>query len=180
MTRNVDQRIVFDHQIAGRNGFQLQRYIRNDAQHGDDGHHTSKGGALAVARSDEVGDGGDAVHLADADDLAQHEPAERCNQRRSDVGRQKSRTAGGRASHAAVKGPGRAVDGQGEGVNVRIADEALADLRMPVANIGNCEQQADIAEGKKQNGFGCQHAPLKIRGFFDGDPQRIAFSRVAA
>ena len=165
MTRNVDQRIVFDHQIAGRNGLQLQRNVRNDAQHGDDGHDTSQSGALAVAGGDEIGDGGDAMHLADADDLAQHEPAERCDQRRSDVGRQKSHTAGGRASHAAVKGPGRTVDGQGKGVNVRIADEALPDLRVPVADIGNGEQQADVAEGKKQNGFGCQHAPLKVRGY---------------
>jgi hypothetical protein len=51
---------------------------------------------------------------------------------------------------------------------------------MPVADIGNGEQKADVAEGKKQNGFGCQHAPLKIRRSSDGDPQWIVFFRAAA
>jgi len=128
-----------DH-VAGGNGLQLQRDIGNDTQNGNDGDGTGQGSALAVAGSDQVGDGGDAMHLADAQDFAQQKQPQRHDQGRSDIGGQKPQPRAGRPPDTAVKSPGRAIHRQRQRINVRIADDALADLSMAVADVGNREQ----------------------------------------
>jgi hypothetical protein len=104
--RRHDHRRILQHQReAVRHRLQLERDVGNDADHGDHGHHAAEQRALAVARGDEVGERGDAVLLADAKDLAHHDPPQRDHQRRADVDGQESNAVLRGAPYAAVEGP---------------------------------------------------------------------------
>ncbi len=87
LARHDQLGILQQHVEAGRDRLQLQRDVGHDADHRDDAHQPAQKRGLAVARGDEVGDRGDAVGLADADDLAQHEPAEQEHESRPEVDR---------------------------------------------------------------------------------------------
>jgi hypothetical protein len=157
ITRHDDERVLVDDEIAHRNGFELERDVGNDAQHGDNRHQACDGGAFAVARGDKIGDGGDAVGFADADDLADHQHPQGKHQGRPDIGRQEPGAAGCRPPHAAVEGPGGAIDRQGKGVNIGVADQASAPGGALVREMGDGEQQCHVPEGQQQDGFGCKH-----------------------
>jgi hypothetical protein len=64
-----------------------------------------EGVTLAVAGGDEVGDRGDAVRLADADDLEHQKPPQRGHQRGAQIDRQEADAARGGAPDAAVERP---------------------------------------------------------------------------
>src|SRR3546814_11904894 len=100
-----------------------------------------------VCSSDLVGDRGDTVGLADADDLADHEPPHQEYQCRTEVDRQKVDAAGGGAAHRSVESPGGAVDGDGEGIDPRAADDAAPAVGPLVGQVGDGEEQAAIGEG---------------------------------
>jgi hypothetical protein len=72
--RHADLRILQKDRVAGGDRLQLQRDVGQDADHRDHRHQTAQQRALAVAGSDEVGERGDPARLADADDLAHHQP----------------------------------------------------------------------------------------------------------
>ena len=80
------------------------------------------------------------MHLADADNLAQDQPTERGNQRRADVGRQKSQSGCRCQADAAVKCPGRAIDSQGERIDLRIAYKAETDFSLKVPTVCDGKQ----------------------------------------
>ena len=82
--------------------------------------------ALAVARGDEVGERGDAVDLADADDLAQTNHHSTAISVGPEVDRQEADAVGGGAAHAAVEGPGRGIDRERQRVDVRVGDDRAA------------------------------------------------------
>ena len=65
---------------AGGDRFQLQCDVGRGPDHRDQGYQNGKAGALAVAGRNQVGDGGDPVHMADPDQFAQQEPPEDENQ----------------------------------------------------------------------------------------------------
>ena len=69
LRRHHDFRIAEQHREAHGDRFELQRDIRKNPDHRDDCHQAAEIGALAIARRDEIGDRGDAVDLADANDL---------------------------------------------------------------------------------------------------------------
>ena len=124
-----DLGVLQDDREAVRDRLQLQRDVGHDADHRDDRDQAAEQLALAVARGDEVGDRGDAVRLADADDLAQHVPPQRRHQRRAEVDRQEADAARRRAPDAAVERPGGAVDRERQRVDVRVGDDAAARRR---------------------------------------------------
>ena len=77
---------------AGRDRFELQRDVGNEPDHGDDGDERGEAGAFAEAGADQVGDRGDAVGLADPEDLADQDRAEAEGERRAEIDRQEIET----------------------------------------------------------------------------------------
>src|SRR4029453_17189202 len=84
------------------------------------------------------------VDLADANDLPDQVPSQNESQGRADIDRQKSDAVRGGAADAAVEGPRRAIDGDRQGVDVRISDDALSAIRPLVAVIGDGEQETQV------------------------------------
>ena len=97
------------------------------------------------------------MDLGDAKDFLQHQPSQGGHQGRPQINRQEGRAGRSGAPHAAVEGPGRAVDRQRECVDVRVADDAFADVGPFVTVIGHTEQHPDVAEGNENDGFSSQH-----------------------
>jgi hypothetical protein len=78
-----------DQQVhAQDDALELQGDVGQHADHADQRHHHRQGLGLAVARGDEVGDGGDVLLLADHDHLLQHPGREEHQQHRAEVDRQ--------------------------------------------------------------------------------------------
>ncbi len=76
--------------------------------------------AFAVTGTDKIGDGGNVVLLADTDHLAQDKTPGKSRQGGAEIDRDKFKAAVGDFTDAAVKSPGRAVDGQGQRINIRV------------------------------------------------------------
>ena len=135
------------HRETGRHGFELQRGVRHDA---DDRDHRDRGGkplALAVARGDEIGDGGDIVALRQQHDAPHQRPRHREQQDRPDIDRQKIVSRRRRQADAAVIRPRRAIDRKRQGIDDGLGDLAtVAAARPLIAVIGDQEQQPDIAQ----------------------------------
>jgi hypothetical protein len=142
---------------ARGHGFELQRYVRHDSHNSDNGHQSAYERTLPIAGSDEIGNGGNAMRLRDAYDLAQHKPPEGRHQGGPEVDGQKAHTPCRSASHASVEGPRGAVDGDGERIDVRVTDNRAAHIGTPVAEVGYGEQHTKVAEGDEQNDPLLQH-----------------------
>src|SRR5258708_29507466 len=143
--------------VAGRDGLQLQGDIGRDDDDRDDRHQPAEQLALPVPRGDEIGDGCDAVALADAQDLPHHRPPQHGDQRRPEIDRQEVHAARRRPADAAIEGPRRAVDGDRERVDIGAGDDAAAGIGALVAPICDLEQKAQIAESGAENEPGRQH-----------------------
>src|SRR5262249_58297204 len=91
---------------------QLQRDIGHNPDHGNYRDEAAQPLALAVSRSDEIGDGSDAIDLADSDDLQHHEPPKPSHQGGAKVNGQETDPRGSGAPHAAVERPGRTIDSE--------------------------------------------------------------------
>ncbi|MCY1434806.1 hypothetical protein D9M71_508780 [compost metagenome] len=102
---HADFRVLPEDQETAGDRLQLQGDIGDHPDHRDQRHQAAEQRALAVAGGDKVGDRGDAVGLADADHLAQHQPEQRRHQGRAEVDRQEADAAGRRPANAAVEGP---------------------------------------------------------------------------
>jgi hypothetical protein len=113
--------------------------------------------ALAIAGADEIGDGGDAMDLGDAHDAPQHEPEQHRHQGGTQINRQKIHAAGGRQADAAVESPGRAVNRQGQGVDVGVGDDRTAGVGALVAVVGDPEQNAHIGQRAGDDDSVAQH-----------------------
>src|SRR4030095_6889061 len=70
--RHDDLRILDQDRETIRDRLQLKRDVGKDADHRDDGDKAAEQRALAITRGDEVSERGDAVDLADAQELAHH------------------------------------------------------------------------------------------------------------
>ena len=144
---------------------ELQRDIGRDADHRDDGDEHRQPARLAEARRQQVGDRGDALVVADADEAAEHEPPADEHQRRPQIDGEILETAARRRTHGAVKGPAGAIDRDGERVDEgRAQERRLVVARLPVAHIGDEEQQPDIADGDGDDHVRRQHQPSPSDG----------------
>ena len=100
-----------------RHRLQLQGDVGQRAGHRDDGDDGGHRLALAVARGEEVGDRGDVLALGEPHDAQQEAPAEREQQDRPEIDREEVVARGGGEADAAEERPGRAVDGQRQGID---------------------------------------------------------------
>ena len=158
--RHDDFGILDEDREAVRHCLQLQGDVRQDADDGDDRDEAAQERALAVARRDEVGEGRDAVLFRDAQDLAQHHPPQRDHQRRADVDRQEPDPVARRAADAAVERPCRRVDRERQAVHVRARDDRTAGVGALVGEIGDGEQQPEVAERDEDDGRPVQHGAV--------------------
>ena len=127
------------------------------AMHGDQHRQPAR---LAEARGEQIGDRGDALVVADAHEAPQDEPPADEDDGGAEIdGEIFEPVARGRTDRA-VEGPAGAVDRDGERVDEGRAQEArLAAARAPVADIGDEEEQADVADGDGDDEIGRQHQP---------------------
>ena len=158
LRRHDDLGILHEDREAVRYRLQLQRDVRKDADHRDDGDEAAEQRALAIARGDEVGERGDAVLLRDAQDLAHHDPPQRDHQRRTDVDRQEADAVARRAADAAVERPRGRIDRERQAVDVRVRDHRAAGVGTLVREIGDREQQPEVGERGEDDERAVQHA----------------------
>ncbi len=126
---------------AHRDGLELQRDVRNDAEDRDQRDRGGQPRILAEPRGDQIGDRGAVRVLDQAHQPLQQAEAEHVEQDRADEGRRQppARTRGLR--DRAVERPGGAVRGQRQGVDVRPAPRQA--VRMAFAPDRRGEQQAE-------------------------------------
>jgi hypothetical protein len=148
--QRLHSRVLVNQREAGGDGFQLQRDIGNDAQHGDDRDHASERHAFPIAGADKIRNRRNPVDFGNADDLFQHQPAQGGHQRWTQVDGEESRSGRGGPADAAVKRPRGAVNRQRESVNIGVADNAPADIGPLVTVIRDAEQHPDVAKGNKR------------------------------
>ena len=153
-----DVGVVREHGEAVRYRLELQRDVGDDADHCDHGDEPGEQRALAVARADEVRDRGDAVGLADRDDLANDDEPQRGDQRGSQVDRQEPDSARRRAPHASVERPRGRVNAERERVDVGVGDQAAALVGAAVAVPGDAEQRAEVCERYDADDPALEHA----------------------
>ena len=156
--RHDDLRVLHEDRVAGRHRLQLQRDVRQDADHRDNRDDAAQERALAIARGDEVGERGDAVLLRDADDLAHHQPPERDHQRRTNVDRQEADAIARRAADAAVEGPRRRVHGERQAIDIGIGNHRATRIGALVGVIRDREQDAEVRERREDDDRALQHA----------------------
>ena len=156
--RHGDLGVVREHGEAVRHRLELQRDVGDDADHCDHGDEPGEQRALAVARADEVRDRGDAVGLADRDDLAHDDDPQRGDQRGSQVDRQETDPARRRAPHASVERPRGRVDAERQRVDVRVGDQAAALVGAAVAVPGDAEQRGEVCDRYDADDPALEHA----------------------
>ena len=130
------------HAEAGRNRLQLKCNVRHDAHHGNHGHQTGEQLTLAIARSNEIGNRSNALRLADADHL-DDDTDEQQHQRRTEINGQEGKATRGGPPDTAVKGPGRAIDGQRQGIHIG-RDNGFSGIGPRIAETGNSKKQPEI------------------------------------
>ena len=145
--RHDDGRVLQQDDEAAGDGLELQGNVGHHPHHGDQGHQATQEVTLAIARGDEIGDGGDALRLAHPHHLHQQRPPQQGRQGGPQVDGQEAQPTAGRPPHAAVKGPGRAIDRQGQGIDRGSRDDRSPLVRAPVRPMGQGEEQPEIDEG---------------------------------
>ncbi len=159
-----DVRVLGKDGVAVGDGLELQRDVGENADHRDDGDEPGQKRALAVAGRNKVGKRRDAVRLADADDLPDHQPPQRHHQRRSDIDRQEAHTVPGGAADASVERPCRGVHAQRQCVDVWIGDDRAATVGPVIAVVGNGEQHAEVSQRDGDDHPALEHgSPARFR-----------------
>ncbi len=142
-----DGRIFQQDGETARYRLELQGNVGHHPHHGDQGHQAAQEVTLAIARGDEIGDGGDAFRLADSHHLHQQGSPQQRHEGRPQIDGQEAHAATGHPAHAAVKGPGRTIDRQGQGIDRGPCDHRSSLVRSPVRPKGQGEQDPQIGEG---------------------------------
>ena len=132
--------------VFARHRFKLQGDIRHDADHRHQRHHARQQTAFAVTRGNEIGDGGDAIGLADAHHLEQQQRGDAHHQRRPEINRQKADPRRHRPANAAVVGPRGAVHRQRQGIDPGVGNQRTAGVGLAVAIQGHHKQHRQIDE----------------------------------
>ncbi len=156
-------RVVRQDGEAPGDRLELQRDVGDHADDGDDGHQTAEELALAVTRGDEVGDGGDALGLADPHHLEQERAPQERHQGGAEVDGQESQTVLRGATDAAVEGPCRAVDGERECVDGWTGDDRTALLGAPIGPVGDRKEEPEVGEGDTDDQRAVDHASIPAR-----------------
>ena len=151
LRRHDDPGVLHQDVEAGRDALQLKGDIGRNHDHRDHRDEPPQELALAVAGGDEVGDRGDAVVLADAQNLAQQVPPQNRHQGRTEINGQEVDAARGGAADAAVERPGGAIDGDRKGVNIGTRDQAAPLKGALVPPVGDGEQKAQIPEPRRHD-----------------------------
>ena len=153
-------RLAGDDLVAAGDALQLQGDVGRRGDHRDDGDQHGEAGALAIAGRDQVGDRGDAVRPADADQLAQQPPPADEDQGRAEIDGDEFEPAARRGADGAIKGPRGAIDRNREGVDQRRLQPG--DWSRPRASVddeGDGEEQGDVAEADRQQDVEGKHQP---------------------
>ncbi|MNO72306.1 hypothetical protein D3C76_632490 [compost metagenome] len=157
-----------DQQVhAEDDALQLQGDVGQHADHADQRHHHGERLRLAVARGDEVGDGGDVLLLADQDHLLQHPGREQHQQHRPEVDRQERPELPGGLADRAKEGPTGAVHRQRQAIDP--GSQTRRQRRTAAVAIeGDGEQDGHVEEGDRgdqpagqrhvNSGIACPHA----------------------
>ncbi len=143
---------------------ELQRDVGQHADRGEQRGGDADGAALAVARGQEVGDRRHIVLLGQPHHLAQHREAQDDQQRRAGINKDKIDAGGRGAADRAIKGPRRAVDCQRQAVDGGGHRAGRPGAGVPVTEIGDGEQQAEIGQRQGQDGGFRQHACAFLHG----------------
>ena len=169
-----DQRQVDEVEIAGadavfgridhrrhraRDGLKLERDIGNGSDQADDGDKHADNRILAVARSHEVGAGGQFLRLGQFDDPPHDRHSDREHQDRPDIDRREFQAAVGGEPDPAEIGPGGAIDREAQRIDDRPpAFRDAVHTALPVAVAGHCEEQQQIGEGRGKDDPSRKHA----------------------
>ena len=132
-------------------GLQLQRDVRNDADHRDCRHQASERLALAVTGGDEVGDRSDVLRLADRQQLAQEGLGKNEHQDRADIDRQETVAGRRGTADAAEKCPRGAIHRDRQRVDPGFRQLAQYAASPPcIDQIGDSEEQTQIKTCRQQ------------------------------
>ena len=100
------------------------------------------------------------VVLADAQHFPQHKPPHESQDGGAQVDGEEGQALGGGPAHTAEKSPGGAIDRQGQGVDIRVGDDAFALGPPPVAVVGDGKKDQQIPEGRQDDEVLVQHNGL--------------------
>src|SRR5690606_17968070 len=111
--------VVSDHQ-AHRAGdrLELERDVGDGSDNGNQRGDAGDGGTLAITRAEEIGDRGDLLGLGELDDAFEQREAEQEDKHRADIDGEEFEAPFGGEADRAEEGPGGAVDGEAERVDV--------------------------------------------------------------
>ncbi|MCY1345726.1 hypothetical protein D9M69_317910 [compost metagenome] len=127
---------------------ELQGDVGQHADQADQRHHHRQGLGLAIARGDEVGDGGDVLLLADEHHLLHHPGCQQQQEYRAEVDGQEVPDLSGGLADGAEEGPAGAVDRQRQAVDP--GAQARGQRRTAaVAVEGYGEEDGHIEEGDR-------------------------------
>lgn len=111
--------VIIHHEAdTARNCFQLQRDIGNGADGGNAGGKRGDAEALAIARRQKIGDGGDVLGFGQPHDMAQQPVAKRKDENGADIDAKKLKPALRGKPDRAEKGPGGAIDGEAQRIDI--------------------------------------------------------------
>ncbi len=129
----------------------LKRQIGHGADHRDQRGQHRDAPAAAVARAEEVGDGGDVLALRHGDDAAHQRQGEHHHHGGADIDQREIEAAGDRTADRPVEGPGGAVDRQRERIDDRPESTARPAQGMALAEMRNGEEQAEVGQRESEN-----------------------------
>jgi len=142
---------------GGNDGLELERDVGSDAYQGNDRDQCGNGLGSSVAGGDEIGDAGEPAGIPEVDQSPQDGPPEHDGNGRAKIHGQEKKARGGRLAHAAVVGPGRAIDCQGKRVHVGIIGRASARRRFPLDPEGYQKQDRQVEAEDRQHDSGIKH-----------------------
>ena len=164
----------------GGHRLELQRDIGRDGDHSDNGDENGESARLAEARGEQVRDRRDALVVAYPYEPAQHKPPADEDQRGSQIDGEIFEPVAGCRTNRAVERPARAVDRDGERVDERRAQKALAGATgLPVGKIGDDEEQTDIGDPGGDHEVGREHHGPSSSGPAPGSRGRLRPSQRA-
>jgi hypothetical protein len=172
--RHDDGRVLQQDGETAGDSLELQGNVGHHPHHGDQGHQATQEVTLAITRGDEIGDGGDPLRLTHPHHLHQQRPPQQGRQGGPEVDGQETQPAAGRPSHAAVKGPGRAINRQGQGIDRGPRDYRPPLVRSPVRPMSQGKEHPEIDKGDTgDEGPADGHRGRAIRPASPGEPGLI-------
>lgn len=127
-------------------GFHLNGDIWDDAKDIEQSNQRAKGEIVAIAARNEVGEVGDALLLANPDHFFPNQGYDRHEKGRADVNREELQTGLRCVAYAAKESPSRAVNGDGQGIDIFLAHKAIDELRLSVGQAGQTKKERQVSD----------------------------------